>query len=383
MFRFVLVFLTAVLLSLNYGALLYVNSSYLEGFFSKSVVSLLYLGGAAWNIVLFLTTPRILKTFRKETALLFSLIITTLATSGLLLGNTEIWIGISFIIYSSYLSIAYYYLDIALEEISTNGRTGSIRGLYFSFLNAGIACGPLLVSLVIKGGELKPIYLVATFILCGSILSALFLHSQPWHPTHHKYHQPLTLPFKAWWRNRNVRAVTLARLVLNVFFSLMTIFVPIYLHETLGFAWSELGIIFTIMLLPFVLLEWPAGEVADRWWGEKEIMTFGFFLTGSMLLVMPFLDKNFAMWLLVLLVSRIGASLVEVTTESYFFKKISAEDTGLLSIFRLITGPVSIMLGALIGALTLNLFSFEKLFFVVAVIVFFGMKESLYLKDTK
>ncbi len=381
MFKYVLVFLTAIFLSLNYGALLYVNSSYLEGFFSKSVVSLLYLGGAAWNIVLFVTAPKILRMFRKEWALIFSLVITTLATLGLALGGNGVWIAASFVIYSSYLSIAYYYLDIALEEISLNHHTGSIRGLYYSFLNAGLASGPLLVSIIIKGDALRPIYLIGTFILCGAIVCALFLHSQPWRPIHHKHQQSLSLPLRAWWRSRNVRAVTLARLVLEMFFSLMTIFVPIYLHETLGFTWSELGIIFTIMLLPFVLLEWPAGEVADRWWGEKEIMTFGFFLTGSMLLLMPFLGRSFSAWLVVLLVSRVGASLVEVTTESYFFKKISAEDTSLLSIFRL-TRPVSIMLGALIGALTLNFFSFEKLFFVIAVVIFFGMKESLHLKDT-
>lgn len=382
MFRYVLVFLTATLLSLNYGALIYINSSYLEGFFTKSVVSLLYLGGALWNIVLFITAPRVLRIFRNETALVSSVAIATLATLGLALGESGFWIGASFVIYTSYLSIAYYYIDIALEEISPNHRTGSIRGLYYTFINAGLASGPLLVSVVIKGDALRPIYLVAVFIMLVALIGTLLLHSRPWHRVHPRHHSPHSISLLAWWRSRNVRAVTLARMVLEIFFALMTIFVPIYLHSNLGFSWAELGIIFTVMLLPFVLLQWPAGEAADRWWGEKEIMTFGFFLTGSMLLLMPFLGRSFAAWLIVLLVSRIGASLIEVTTESYFFKKISVDDTGFLSIFRL-TRPLSIMLGALIGALTLSLFSFEKLFFVVAIVVFFGMKESLYLKDTK
>jgi MFS family permease len=161
----------------------------------------------------------------------------------------------------------------------------------------------------------------------------------------------------------------------------MVIYVPIYLHTGLGFAWSELGIIFTVMLLPFVLFEWPAGELADRLWGEKEIMSAGFLITCASLIVMPFVGKVFWAWMVILFVSRVGASLIESMTESYFFKHINASDTGLISIFRL-TRSVSFAFGATLGVLALNFFSFEKIFFVVAVLVLFGLKESLSLKDT-
>ena len=162
----------------------------------------------------------------------------------------------------------------------------------------------------------------------------------------------------------------------------MIIYTPIYLHSTLGFEWSELGIIFTVMLLPFVLLEWPAGELADRLWGEKEIMSTGFLIICVSLLIMPFIGKVFWAWMVILFISRVGASLVETMTESYFFKHVKAEDTGLLSIFRL-TRSVGNIFGIAVGVVALNLFSFDKIFFVVAVVVFFGLKESLYLKDTR
>ena len=135
------------------------------------------------------------------------------------------------------------------------------------------------------------------------------------------------------------------------------------------------------MLLPFVVLEWPAGELADRFWGEKEMMSVGFFLMGIALLTMPFIPKAFVIWMLILLLSRIGASLVEITTESYFFKKIDAKDTGILAIFRLLR-PVGIIFGAGISAASLQFFTLEKIFFILAVVVFFGMREALYLRDT-
>jgi predicted MFS family arabinose efflux permease len=288
--------------------------------------------------------------------------------------------AVSFVAYTSFLFMIYYFLDIFLEEITPGKSTGSIRGIYYAFINGGIALGPLLVSILSRGELLKPVYYVATATLViPSVIAAFMLWRGPerlWHPE-----KRLALPFKALWHKRSVRAVTLARFVLESFFAIMVIYAPLYLHDNMGFDWSELGIIFTVMLLPFVILEWPAGEAADRWWGEKEMMTLGFFLSGSMLLIMPFLGRSFSAWLLVLLFSRIGACLIEITTESYFFKKIDASETGFLAIFRA-TRPLAFIFGAAVGALTIGVFSFEKIFFVTAIIVFFGMKESLYLKDT-
>ena len=58
----------------------------------------------------------------------------------------------------------------------------------------------------------------------------------------------------------------------------MVIYTPIYLHEHIGLPWSDIGIIFTIMLLPFVLFEFPAGKLADGKWGEKEPPIIGIIL---------------------------------------------------------------------------------------------------------
>jgi predicted MFS family arabinose efflux permease len=380
MLRFVPLFLSSTLISLNYGALIYLNSSFLEDHFSKGLISLFYLAGALGNIILFLLAPRLLNRFSKEGLYFIFLVITALSTFAMTVSSSPLSAALSFIAYASFLFMVYYFLDIFLEEVTTDGKTGSIRGIYYAFVNGGIALGPLMVSLLSKGELLKPVYYVATAtLLIPSVIAAFMLWRGPerlWHPKRN-----LQLPFRSLWHRRNLRAVTLARFVLEAFFAIMVIYTPLYLHNNMGFEWSELGIIFTVMLLPFVILEWPAGEAADRWWGEKEMMSFGFFLTGTMLLVMPFLGQSFSAWLIVLLISRVGACLIEITTESYFFKKISAAETGFLAIFR-ITRPMALIFGAAVGALTVGVFSFEKIFFVTAIIVLFGMKESLHLKDT-
>lgn len=381
MLRFLKVFLATLFLSVNYGALLYVNSSYLATFFPGWAVSALFLVSAAGSIGLFLVAPKLLNLFGKKWLLFATLLCLGGATLGMALGLTPLAIATSFVMYSGLLFLAYYCLDIFLEEESDDARTGAIRGTYFTVMNAGIALGPLLLSILPEGDGYRRIYWLGFLLLGIPLLISLWIlvtrkhvHKaieRPWH----------LLPFKQWWRRRNVRAVTLAKLVLEVFFAVMVIYTPIYAHEIVGFSWGELSLIFAIALTPFVLLEWPAGELADRYWGEKEMMTSGFFLTGLALLAIPFLPKSFALWALVLFVSRVGAALIEIMTETYFFKKIGPQDTGLLSIYRL-ARPAGVILGSVVGVVSVAILPLSQLFFVVAIVVFFGLKESLFIEDT-
>lgn len=382
MMRFAPVFVASLFLSIHFGSTLYFHSSFLNGYFEPNIVSLLFILGALGNLFLFLLAPKLIRRFGKRPFLFFSLILTAASTFIFAFTITRPTIVLAFIVYSSFLPMVYYCLDIFLEELSANAKTGEVRGIYLTVFNLGIIAGPLILTLLAKEGPpTKVLYLVAGLLLIPPALLAFFSFKSRQPRAYGPYHHSLRLPFGDWWRAKNVRRVTLARLVLESFFAFMVIYVPIYLHTGLGFAWSELGIIFTVMLLPFVLFEWPAGELADRLLGEKEIMSAGFLVMGASLLVMPFIGKVFWVWMAILFVSRVGASLIESMTEIYFFKRINAHDTGLISIFRL-TRSVSFALGASLGALALNFFSFEKIFYVVAVLIFFGLKESLSLKDT-
>jgi len=381
MLRFVSVFVSVFFLSINFGAVLYVNSTLLAEFFSPEMVSALFVLGAVGNILLFLIAPKLIETVGKRFLLLVFLIL-ALGSTFILSTATEAWVvAVSFLLYSSVFFVIYFVFDIFLEEVSRDTRTGEIRGLYMTILNLGILLGPVILALFAVDGDLAPIYIAASFALVPPILISIFdMHSktQEWHGLH-KHHA--LLPFRLWWQTKSIRRATLAKFVLEIFFTLMVIYVPIYLRG-LGFEWSELGVMFTVMLLPFVILEWPAGKLADKLLGEKELMIIGFILMGGALIAMPSLGKAFLAWTAVLLISRIGASLVEVTAESYFFKHVDESDTRLISMYRL-ARPAGIILGAVLGVTLLNFISFETIFYALAIVVFFGLKESLVLKDTK
>jgi len=94
--------------------------------------------------------------------------------------------------------------------------------------------------------------------------------------------------FMVMWKNINVRGIFLISFLYKVYLSCLVIYIPIYLHQNIGLNWSVLGIIFSVMLIPFLLIELPAGILADKLWGEKEILTYGFFVAISSLLLFFF-----------------------------------------------------------------------------------------------
>ena len=213
--------------------------------------------------------------------------------------------------------MTYYCLDIFLEELSTDKKTEEIRGIYLTFISLGVAMGPFILALLATMWHgFQPVYTAAALLLIPPIFLAIFSLKSNTPKTYAPYHHSLRLPFATWWHTRDIRRVTLARLVLESFYGLMIIYTPLYLYRVLGFEWSELGIIFTVMLLPFILFDWIGGELADRFWGEKELMSTGLLITGFSLLFMPFIGKVFWAWMLVLFISRVGASLVETMTET-------------------------------------------------------------------
>jgi predicted MFS family arabinose efflux permease len=163
----------------------------------------------------------------------------------------------------------------------------------------------------------------------------------------------------------------------------MVIYTPLYLHDYIGFGWQDIGIMFSIMLLPFLLLEGPLGRIADKWLGEKEFLAAGFVITAVATALIAFLrEPSFILWTSVLFATRVGASMIEVMIETYFFKKISAGDADVVAFFRAVR-PAAYVVAPAFAALLLSLISLSRLFIALAIIVLAGLAFTIPLKDTK
>lgn len=183
-------------------------------------------------------------------------------------------------------------------------------------------------------------------------------------------------------KHHSTYKILASNFLLQFFYAWMVIYTPIYLHTYIGFDWQAIGIIFTIMLFPFAILEAPLGQLADERFGEKEMLTAGFIITAITTALLAFIpNADFWLWAAGLLATRIGASAIEIMNETYFFKKNGENHPDILSLFRM-TRPMAYIIAPLIATFLLQFLSYQYLFIVLGGIMLLGLRYSLTLRDT-
>ena len=111
-------------------------------------------------------------------------------------------------------------------------------------------------------------------------------------------------------------------------------------------------------------------------------MILGFTIAGLSTMIIPFFDiKSFWFWAILLFVTRIGASMIEIMSETYLFKKINDSDIDTLSTYRAI-GQFSYMLGPAIASILLIYISINYLFLILGFVVLSGIWFTTRIKDT-
>ena len=196
-------------------------------------------------------------------------------------------------------------------------------------------------------------------------------------------HSSFTKSLKEMYQNHNLRGIFWLAMLLNVFFNATTVFIPIYLNRVVGFTWVELGLMFSIMLLPFLFIEIPAGIIADKYLGEKEMLALGYLIMIICLcLFFTSNSVNFWFWTALLFVSRIGAALVEAMRESYFFKNVCAKDVEKINIFRT-TIPIGYLFGSLLSLVVLIFLPMSYIFPITAIILCSAFPFLAIIKDTR
>ena len=142
-------------------------------------------------------------------------------------------------------------------------------------------------------------------------------------------------------------------------------------------------VLFAMRHLPNVLIQYPAGAVADRLLGDKELMFAGFILAGASFAAIGFFTTSTSLTLIafVLFASRIGAALIEGMTEGHFFRRMSEKDVNTIGVWRGIW-PLTELAAPIIGSAIL-IFGNYQLFFMLTggFIAIAGVVTTLLIKD--
>jgi len=271
-------------------------------------------------------------------------------------------------------------LDVIIEDYSEDKKSGRIRGLHLTILSAGTLVGPFISTSMFTQYGFDGLF-IATILLNGLILVFALIGLSG---VNGKFRGQLTIKDVGMkiLTNKDVLNIYVISLALEAFYALMIIYMPLYLLG-LKMSWQEIGVVFTIMLIPFVVLEYPIGILADTKFGEKEMIIIGL---GIMCLASASIffihSASLILWAAVLLATRIGAATVEILRDSYFFKKIDGRDVDLISFFRT-TRSVAYLLAMGLSAMLLIIAPMKYIFLLIAIMVLIGLYPAIRLVDNK
>lgn len=367
--RLVILYAMAFLLALSAALPAYIQSSYLETYVGVSLVSWFFIAANITAIVAIFLFPKFIKYTSTYLSSGLGALGFLLSFIGMSLSTNAFGIFLFFILMQVSSYLVWITLDIFLESSSSDASTGRIRTMYFTFINLAWLISPSISAWIVEARGYEGAYLASSFIMVPFLAIYLINRSHLKSKKVKVVGHSLRKSLKEVVKDKNILGIYVAAAQLTVFLNAANVFLPIYLHQHLGFSWGELSIAFSIMLIPFLIVEIPAGIIADRYLGEKEILTLGFLIILACLAVF-FVSTSDSIWFWagLLFVSRIGVALVEAMRESYFFKNVNEHDVEKINIFRT-ASPVGYILASFVSLLVLVFLPIEYVFAAAALLI--------------
>ena len=282
---------------------------------------------------------------------------------------------------STYIPISYG-LDILLEaQTASEEDTGSGRSSFLTMINVAYVISPFLAGVILQSYGFPLLYSVSAVILLPFIL-LLAIYFKNFKTTLHKTINVLPT-IHGVYKSNDLFNIFKIQFLIRFFFAWMVIYIPIYLTQNIGFSLSDMGLIFSVILIPFVLLEVPLGRYIDKYYGEKEFLIIGFVIMSLSSASLAFITTaDFAMWMLALFITRVGAAIIEIMNEIYFFKHVDESDTDTISIFRMLS-PLAYILGPATGSILLLIIPMQYMFVALGIVLLIGISSALKLHDTR
>lgn len=364
--------------------LLYVTTPFLATFMPEEYIGLVLSLGALISLASFPFVPRLVRKFGARRLLGTSLLASAILVFSLTLNIAPLALVLAYALFFALAPINSYFMDLLLEAASRGaGQTGRIRTLFITFGNlAYLTCAFAIGLLLAEADTYSYVFFIAASALIPFILMLNLAKLPDGEPPRFAHILEVAHCLV---RDRDYKAVGIAFLTLQFFFGLVPYFTPLYLHTVLGIPWHELSWIFAIIVVPFLLLEYPAGWLADKILGDQELMALGFLITGAATAAIAFTTASTPLLAIaiVIFITRIGAALAEAMCEAHFFRRVSERDINSVGVFRMMR-PVGALIAPLVASVLLAVSSFSTMFFVAGlVIIVFGVAGALSIKDVR
>jgi MFS family permease len=369
----------------------YITSDFLSGFIDDSRVGVIYSLASIIGIIGFVGIIKTLKKYGNFKVISALLTITVCSFIGFAYSSNLVMAVSFFILISVANMLVNFAIDVFLEHFSTNNDTGRVRGDYLALANIAWVISPIITYHPLLKDNARIIFLISAGLTIPIIIIIASMFRD--------FKDPDYKPVPFWksigeaWMDINIKGALMIHILLQTFYAWMIIYTPIYLSRYVGFG-DESVLIFgthvpammvitVFMLLPFVILDAPLGYLADKKYGEKEMLAIGFAVMGlSTILISIITVKSVWVWCLVLFMTRVGAAMVEAMVDIYFFKKVDDSRVHLIGLFRM-ARPVAYIISPIIGTILFSFAGINALFIILGFIMLYGLRFVFVLEDTK
>jgi MFS family permease len=374
-------FVFTFFLTIHYALLVYSGSTYLSSVFGLQNIWVVYSVAALIALVFNLSVARILHNYNVMKLTKFILGLAFINMLVLYYAKSGLGVGTTFIIYIVLWEFLILLTSIMVEDLTRDDATGGIRGKFITAQSAGYLLAPFLSSFVIDMFSYKEIFLLSSvFIVFCFIVFNFYVSDLPKiRVVKHDFLSGLGKIIKS----KNIRGIILAQIGLSVFYSLMILYMPFKI-ESVGLSLSTyLGILLPFALVPFLFIPPFLGHHEDEVKDEKEVLMLAYFGLIAIISIFAFVNSvSILTWGLLLFVSRIFASSIEVSVSSYLFKKIDATDTSIISIFAS-SQTIAMLFFTPIFAILLRYTDLKTLFLSVSFFLCFVLVLVSNIADTK
>lgn len=358
--------------------LAYITSTYFKEALGMENIGAYYVVAYFIVLVVLFNFHKFIKKYGKSYVFFASFVIKLFSLLFLILLPPSLTGAIFLVIHMIFGALEVVALDIILESFSVDKMSGRVRGVYLTLLDTGFILGPLLSMSALENSGFKGVFVIS-LIINIFILLVSFVGLRG---VNHKFDGRLTVVelFKKIWLRPNVKRIYCVSFILESFYAVMIIFMPIYLRD-LGMTWQQIGVIFTLMLLPFLFLPYPVGWLADKKFGEKEMIFLALLIMAGGTFLIYFINSAAILpWVIILFITRVGAAALQALRDSYFYKRIDGRDVDLIDFFR--TAMPAAYIFSMIGVtIILILFSLKIIFIFLAALIIAGLYPTYKLVD--
>lgn len=267
---------------------------------------------------------------------------------------------------------------IIVKDYSGRKNLAKNEGFLYTIENIAWVVGPLIAGYLLNSYGFSLVFFITSIIILSSFFVVRFFKMRD-SEIKKKIDGKLLRNFIAFFKNKNRVFAYLLSGGVSVWWSLIYIFIPVYIVEN-GFSVLIVGYFLFATQTPLILTEYRLSVLASKK-GFKKLFRYGYFIVTIASLICFFVS-NIYFLLGVLVLASFGMAMLEPTTESYFFDVLKGRqhlrfygpfntaDTALSSIAKVSASALLFFL------------PFEYIFILFSLFMFFYFVLTFFIKDS-